>query len=85
MFNSGFSILLEGGTDLTYIKDCFEHHKSQKIFFECTLYESAEIQVESDKANYNADIGFVSKQDGVVPPGTGEGKKQVWTSYKEGD
>ena len=49
------------------------------------VYESAEIQVESDKANYNADIGFVCKQDGVVPPGTGEGKKQVWTSYKEGD
>jgi len=49
------------------------------------VYESAEIQVESDKANYNADIGFVSKQEGVVPPGTGEGKKQVWTSYKEGD
>ena len=47
--------------------------------------ESVEIQVESDKANYNADIGFVSKQSGVVPPGTGEGKKQVWTSYKEGD
>lgn len=49
------------------------------------VYESAEIQVESDKANYNADIGFVSKKEGVVPPGTGEGKKQVWTSYKEGD
>ena len=49
------------------------------------VYESAEIQVESDKANYNADIGFVCKQDGVVPPGTGEGKQQVWTGYKEGD
>jgi len=49
------------------------------------VYESAEVQVESDKANYNADIGFVSKKDGVVPPGTGEGKKQVWSSYKEGD
>ena len=49
------------------------------------IYGTAEIQVESDKANYNADIGFVSKQSGVVPPGTGEGKKQVWTSYKEGD
>ena len=48
-------------------------------------YESIEIQVESDKANYNADIGFVCKKDGVVPVGTGEGKKQVWTGYKEGD
>lgn len=49
------------------------------------VYESAEIQVESDKANYNADIGFVCLKEGVVPPGTGEGKKQVWTGYKEGD
>ena len=49
------------------------------------IYESAEVQVESDKANYNADIGFVCKKDGVVPDGTGEGKKQVWTGYKEGD
>ena len=49
------------------------------------VYESAEIPVESDKANYNADIGFVCKTDGVVPPGTGEGKKQTWTGYKEGD
>ena len=47
--------------------------------------ESVEIQVESDKANYNADIGFVCRQDGVMPPGTGEGKKQIWTGYKEGD
>ena len=49
------------------------------------ICESVEIQVESDKANYNADIGFVCKKDGVVPPGTGEGKKQIWTGYKEGD
>jgi hypothetical protein len=49
------------------------------------VYESAEVQVESDKANYNADIGFVCKKDGVFPAGTGEGKKQVWSGYKEGD
>ena len=49
------------------------------------IFESAEIQVESDKANYNADIGFICKKDGVVPAGTGEGKKQIWTGYKEGD
>ena len=49
------------------------------------VYGSVEIQVESDKANYNADIGFVCKKEGVVPAGTGEGKKQVWTGYKEGD
>ena len=48
-------------------------------------FESAEIPVESDKANYNADIGFVCRRDGVLPPGIGEGKTQVWTGYKEGD
>ena len=48
-------------------------------------WESVEIQVESDKANYNADIGFVCRKDGVIPAGVGEGKKQIWTGYKEGD
>ena len=49
------------------------------------IYGTAEIQVESDKANYNADIGFVCRKDGVIPAGVGEGKKQIWTGYKEGD
>ncbi len=48
-------------------------------------YESAEIQVESDKANYNADLGFVSVRDGIVPPGTGEGKTQDWTGLAGSD
>ncbi len=39
---------------------------------------SVEFQVESDKANYNADLGFVCRQKGVYPPGIGEGKTQVW-------
>ena len=42
------------------------------------ICESVEIQVESDKANYNADIGFVCRKNGVYPAGVGEGKKQKW-------
>ena len=41
--------------------------------------ESIEIQVESDKANYNTDLGFVCRRAGELPPGIGEGKKQKWT------
>ena len=40
---------------------------------------SVEFQVESDKANYNVDLGFVCRKDGVLPAGTGEGKTQKWT------
>ena len=40
---------------------------------------SVEFQVESDKANYNVDLGFVCRKQGVLPPGTGEGKTQKWT------
>ncbi len=39
---------------------------------------SVEFTVESDKANYNVDIGFICRKEGVYPPGTGEGKKQIW-------
>lgn len=46
---------------------------------------SAEIEVESDKANYNADLGFVSLRTGVVPAGTGEGATQDWTGYSTAD
>lgn len=47
--------------------------------------ESVEVQVESDKANYNADLGFVCRQEGQLPPGIGEGKKQDWTKFSETD
>ena len=39
---------------------------------------SVEFPVESDKANYNADLGFVLRREGVVPAGVGEGKRQEW-------
>lgn len=40
--------------------------------------KSIEFQVQSDKANYNADLGFVCRRNGVMPAGVGEGKKQKW-------
>ena len=51
-----------------------------------TTCESVEIQVESDKANYNADIGFVCRKNGVYPAGVGEGKQQKWVaSFSDDD
>ena len=47
--------------------------------------ESAEIRVESDRANYHADIGFVCRVDGVLPAGTGDGKTQDWTGLAGSD
>ena len=41
----------------------------------CTCVE---FQVQSDKANYNSDLGFVCRRNGVMPAGVGEGKKQKW-------
>ena len=40
---------------------------------------SVEVQVESDKANYNADLGFVCRRSGVLPPGIGDAKQQDWS------
>ena len=39
---------------------------------------SIEFHVESDKANYNADLGFVLRRNGELPAGIGEGKTQQW-------
>ena len=47
--------------------------------------ESIEIQVESDKANYNADLGFVCRREGVWPDGVGEGQTQDWTGESGSD
>ncbi len=49
------------------------------------MCNSAEFQVESDKANYNVDIGFVCRRDGVMPAGTGDGKRQNWTGIAGSD
>ena len=37
-----------------------------------------DIIVESNRANYNADLGFVTRKDGVLPAGYGEGARQKW-------
>lgn len=49
------------------------------------ICESVEFQVESDKANYNVDLGFVCRTEGVIPAGTGEGKTQNWTGIAGSD
>ena len=49
------------------------------------ICQSVEFQVESDKANSNVDLGFVCRQDGVMPAGIGEEKKQNWTGIAGSD
>lgn len=39
---------------------------------------TGEITVESDRANYNVDLGFVTRRKGVLPDGYGQGKTQNW-------
>ena len=39
---------------------------------------TGEITVESDRANYNVDLGFVTRRNGVLPAGYGTGKTQNW-------
>ena len=46
---------------------------------EDTVSVSAEFRVESDQPNYNVDLGFICRQEGILPPGIGEGKTQDWT------
>jgi hypothetical protein len=36
------------------------------------------VTVESNKANYAADLGFVLVEDGKMPAGYGEGETQIW-------
>ena len=40
---------------------------------------SMPVTVESNRSQYNADLGFVCRQEGVLPAGCGEGKTQDWT------
>lgn len=40
--------------------------------------ESIPVRVESDAANYNADLGFVLRKETVYPDGYGEGETQIW-------
>ncbi len=46
---------------------------------EAEVSYSTEVVVQSDRANYNADIGFVLRRKGEYPAGYGEGKTQDWS------
>ncbi len=50
-----------------------------------TVSYSVEFLVESDRANYNVDLGFVCRKDGILPAGIGEGKTQDWTGIAGSD
>ena len=47
--------------------------------------ESIEFEVESDKANYNVDLGFICRREGVLPFGVGEAETQNWTGGSGSD
>ena len=40
---------------------------------------SVELTVESNKNQYNADLGFVCREEGVLPENAGIGEIQDWT------
>lgn len=46
---------------------------------------STPVQVASDKANRNADLGFVLVKEGAYPAGYGQGATQDWTKIKTDD
>ncbi len=43
---------------------------------------SIPVEVESNKANYAADLGFILLEEGKYPAGYGDGEKQVWKKKK---
>ena len=50
-----------------------------------SVFDSVELPVESDRANYNADLGFVLRTEGVLPEGLWQGKTQDWTSFADSE
>lgn len=42
------------------------------------VFESVPVTVQSDCVNYNADLGFVCRKDGVLPDRLNEGPKMDW-------
>ena len=59
-------------TDIRLIASVLEETEDE-------ICESVEFEVESDKANYNVDLGFVLRDEDELPPGIGEGKTQDWS------
>ena len=43
------------------------------------IVSSVPLTVESNRNQYNADLGFVCRRDGVMPAGVGQGETQDWT------
>ena len=64
--------------DIRLIASVLEESDSNTCF-------SREVVVQSGKANYNADLGFVCREQGVLPAGVGEGATQDWTSIRGSD
>ena len=58
-------------TDLRIIASALEETDSDVCY-------TGEVTVESDRANYNVDLGFVTRRNGVLPAGYGQGKTQNW-------
>ena len=59
-------------TDLPMIASVLEESEESTAF-------SVPVTVESNRSQYNADLGFVCRKDGVLPAGAGEGETQDWT------
>ena len=58
-------------TDIRIIASALEETDGEVCY-------TGEITVESDRANYNVDLGFVTRRNGVLPAGYGQGKTQNW-------
>ena len=58
-------------TDLPMIASVLEEKDGTEVY-------SVPVTVESNRDQYNADLGFVCRTDGVLPAGAGEGKAQDW-------
>ncbi len=59
-------------TDLKMIASVLEESEENIVF-------SVPLTVESNRADYDADLGFVCRKDGVLPAGAGSGEVQDWS------
>ena len=62
----------EHRTDLKMIASVLREDDGETV-------ESYPVTVVSNRNQYDADLGFVCRQDGVLPAGAGEGTAQEWT------
>ena len=58
-------------TDLPMIASVLEEKDGTEVY-------SVPVTVESNRNQYNADLGFVCRKEGVLPAGAGEGETQDW-------